>query len=368
MPEQEFLPPRPPGGFRRPAPRGPQGPGGPGGPVGPGVPRGPGGPGGSGGPGGPRGPDGSYGGGYYGEDPPPWAGLPPVRPARPDYSGEPSPGQAGPVDLDEPPEPPGDDDLPPWAGPDARDQDDVPPAASRTQGGRARRAAARRRRRWLITLAGLVIVAGSVTAVTLLRGGSPPASVVPGGLITSFQPGELQKVPNACGTVPAATVQRYLPGKPKVASPLEFGGPAQSACDWTIDQPPVYRLLQLNLEAYAPNLVASGNGSATDDAIDAYATTMQDLKDPPKDSADPPATVSSLGGLGNEALSAVQVFRRGGAVTDVATVIIRYRNVIVTASLNALAHSNTGNYGPVSVSSLSAAALAFAQAAEATLH
>ena len=51
-----------------------------------------------------------------------------------------------------------------------------------------------------------------------------------------------------------------------------------------------------------------------------------------------------------------------------ATVVVRYHNVIVTATLNGLQHSNRGTYGPVSMSELSAAALAFAQAAEATLH
>ena len=62
------------------------------------------------------------------------------------------------------------------------------------------------------------------------------------------------------------------------------------------------------------------------------------------------------------------MFRRGGAVFDVATVVVRYHNVIVTATLNGLEHSNRGAYGPVSMSQLSAAALAFAQAAEAALH
>jgi hypothetical protein len=47
---------------------------------------------------------------------------------------------------------------------------------------------------------------------------------------------------------------------------------------------------------------------------------------------------------------------------------VRYHNVIVTVTLNGLDHSNRGSYGPVSSSALSAAALAFAQAAEATLH
>jgi hypothetical protein len=216
--------------------------------------------------------------------------------------------------------------------------------------------------------AGLVVLAGGVTAAVVVPGGPAPAPVVPSGLITTFQPGELQTVPNACGTVPVGTVQQYLPGKVKQASSLAIGGTAESACDWTIDQAPVYRLLELNLLAYAPSGLASGDGSATYAAIDAYAQSLQGLLDPPRNSADPRAAVTTLGELGNEAFSATQVFRRGGAVTDVATVVVRYHNVIVTATLNGLEHSNRGTYGPVSMAQLSAAALAFAQAAEATLH
>ena len=177
-----------------------------------------------------------------------------------------------------------------------------------------------------------------------------------------------------CWTVTAGTVPHALgtvwssPGRAKQAAPLPVGGTAESACDWTIDQAPVYRLLELNLLAYAPSGLASGDGSATYAAIDAYAQSLQDLRDPPRHSADPPAAVTTLNGLGDEAFSATQVFRRGGAVTDVVTVVVRYHNVIVTATLNGLEHSNRGTYGPVSVSQLSAAALAFAQAAEATLH
>jgi len=292
VPEQEFLPPRPPARFHR-----------------------------------PDGPD-----GYPEEDPPPWANLPP----------------------DEAPH-----DLP--GGRLGR-------PAPRVPGGRALRAAARRRRRWLILIAGLVVVAGGVIAAVVVPGGPAPAPVVPGGLITTFQPGELQTVPDACGTVPGATVQQYLPGKAKQASPLPIDGSAESACDWTIDQAPVYRLLELNLLAYAPSGLASGDGSATYAAIDAYAQTLQGLQDPPRNSADPRAAITALNGLGNEAFGATQVFRRGGAVTDVATVVVRYHNVIVTATLNGLDHSNRGTYGPVSLSQLSSAALAFAQAAEAALH
>jgi len=315
--------------------------------------------------------------GYPGGEQPPWASLPPTRPARPaaDYpmgswpppGPPPPPGAPLPPGFPPPPGPPEDEQVPPWAGPDA-EADEAPSDPPRAPGGRAQRAAARRRRRWLVMIAGLVVVAGGVTAAVVVPGGPAPAPVVPGGLITTFQPGELQTVPDACGTVPAATVQHYLPGQVKRASPLPIDGSAESACDWTIDQAPVYRLLELNLLAYAPSGLASGDGSATFAAVDAYTETLQNLQDPPRHSADPRAAVTTLGGLGNEAFSATQVFRRGGAVTDVATVVVRYHNVIVTATLNGLEHSNRGTYGPVSMSELSAAALAFAQAAEATLR
>jgi len=312
----------------------------------------------------PRQPGGSRGPGRCDQDPPPWASLSSVRQDRPRGFG------GGPAD-DAPAGQP--EQVPPcagpqWAGPQAGDEE--PPAAPRrAPGRRAARAAARRRRRWLFLLAGLVGTAGAVTAVVLLAaGGGGPAPVIPGGLITTFQPGELQQVPNACRSVPAATVQQYLPGKADVASPLSVDGAAESACDWTIDRAPVYRLFQLSMLAYAPSGLASGDGSATFAAIDAYDSALAGMQHPSKKSAEPRATVTLLSGLGNEAFSAQQVFRRGGAVTDVATVVVRYHNVVVTATMNGLQQSNSGDYGPVSMSQLSSAALAFAQAAEATLH
>jgi hypothetical protein len=272
----------------------------------------------------------------------------------------------------------GDEDLPPWADlppvlgprrPRPEDEAQAPAAPRRVPGGRAMRAAARRRRRWFIMLGTLVVLAGGVTAVVLLTGGgSSPASVTPNALITTFQPGELQRVPDACDSVPAATVAQYLPGKVKVAAPLPVNGTLESDCNWTVDKAPVYRLLELDVLAYAPSGLASGDGSATFAAIDAYAGTLQGLRSPAKDSFEPRATVRTLTGLGDEAFSATQVFRVGGAITDVATVVIRFHNVIVTVALNGLQHSNRGDYGPVSQSQLSTAALAFAEAAEASLH
>jgi hypothetical protein len=212
-------------------------------------------------------------------------------------------------------------------------------------------------------------VVGAVLAVVLLTGGRPgPASVTPGALITTFQPGELRQVPNACRVVPPATVAQYLPGTPEVAAPLPVNGSAGSACNWTVDKPPLYRLMQVSMNAYAPNGLASGNGSATRAAADAYNQALQELQVPPKHSPSSRATVQLLSGFGSQAYSALQVFHVGGAVTDVATVMVRYHNVIVTVKLNGTEHSNKGNYGPVSKPQLAAAAMAFARAAEASLH
>jgi hypothetical protein len=284
-------------------------------------------------------------------------------------AGPPGPaGSGGPADPSRPADPRQDDQVPQWAGPDVGHEEAPPAGPPRVQGGRAARAAARRRRRWYVLAGGLVGLAAGVTVVVLVTSGaSTPPSVTPNALITTFQPGEFQQVPDACGTVPAATVQQYLPGQPKVASPLPIDGSLESACNWTIDKAPVYRLLELNLLAYAPNGLASGNGSATSAAIDAYETALQNTENPPKDSPDPRATVTLLPGFGNQAFSSLQVFREGGAVTDVATVVVRYHNVVVTVTVNGLQHSNRGDYGPVSKSQLSAAALAFAEAAEARL-
>jgi hypothetical protein len=317
----------------------------------------------------PRSPGGPDGPGPPGEVPPPWANLSPAAYPMGSWqtAGPARPRDAAPF-ADGPPQ---QEQVPAWAGPDSADEEEAAAAPPRAPGGRAARAgraARRRRRRWLLVLAGLVVVAGGATAGVRLAGGPPPAPVVPGALITNFQPGELQQVPNACRSVPAATVGLYLPGPVKVTSPLPVDGAAESACDWTVDQAPVYRLFQLNVLAYAPSGLASGNGSATFAAIDAYDSTLAQMQYPPAHSADPRAAVTTVGGVGNEAFSARQVFRRGGAVTDVATVVVRYHNVVVTATMNGLQHSNRGSYGPVSMSQLSSAALAFAQAAEATLH
>jgi hypothetical protein len=337
------------------------------------------------------------------DDPPPWANMPPIRPAGSHRRAEapaPHPGrpEAGDPYLASHATSPGaavyedaayDDraysdgtgqdgpgtaqQVPPWAGPDAEPENEIPAPGPRAPGsnGPGRRAlahAARRRRRWFMLGGALVVIAGAVVAVILLTGGSGPAPVTPDGLITTFQPGELRQVPDACKAVPAATVAQYLPGQVHQSAPLAVNGTAESACNWTIDAPPVYRLMEVNVLAYAPNGLASGNGSATQAARDAFSSARQNLASPSQQTVGSRATVTTVSGLGDEAFSAQQVFKAGGATTDVATVEVRYHNVIVTATLNGLDHSNKGKYGPVSPSQLATAALAFAKTAEAALH
>ena len=242
------------------------------------------------------------------------------------------------------------------------------PPPSRRRGQRRSRGRGKRRGPlfWAVPAA-VVIVVVVVIVVLIVPGRSTPATVTPGSLITTFLPGEVQKVPDACPSVPAATVDGYLSGRPKVATPPSLDGPLGSQCDWTLDVRPVYRLLQLDIQAYTPNGLASGDGSATFAAIDGYAEAMQQKQDPAPVTGAPRAQVTVLPKLGTAAFTATQVYAVGGAVTDVATTVIRYRNVLITVVLNGLDRSNNGGYGPVAMPQLSAASLAIAQSAYAKL-
>ena len=227
-----------------------------------------------------------------------------------------------------------------------------------------RRADRRKHRRRYLIGGGAAAVVIAVAVYFGIRGNNSPSSVGFGSLVTSFLPGEIEQVPDACSAVPAATLSQYLPGQPKMAAPPLNSGP-NSQCTWTLDNPPTYRVLEVILQAYSPSGLASGDGSATFAAIDAYAQAEQSMQQAGPQSGQPKATVTDLSGMpgGSQtvAFSAMQVFNRNGAVTDLSTVTVRYRNVIVTVVLNGLDHGNKGNYGPVSPSDLSSAAQTVAQ-------
>jgi len=227
-----------------------------------------------------------------------------------------------------------------------------------------RRADRRRQRRNYLIGGGAGVVVIAVAVYFLIGGNSGPSDIGLGSLVTSFLPGEVQQVPDACSAVPTATISQYLPGPLKTAAPPLNTG-ASSQCTWTLDKPPTYRVLEVIMQAYSPSGLASGDGSATFAAIDAYAEAEGSMQHPGPHSGQPKATVTDLSGLpgGSDtvAFSATQVFNRNGAITDLASVTVRYRNVIVTVVMNGLDHGNKGNYGPASQSELSSAAKTVAQ-------
>jgi hypothetical protein len=226
-----------------------------------------------------------------------------------------------------------------------------------------RRGERRRHRRWLIAAALVVAVAVGAT-VYLLEGGPGAANLGFGSFVTKFLPGELQQVPNPCQTVPAATLNQYMPGKLKQAAPPLNSGDS-TECTWTLDSAPTYRVLQVQLQAYSPSGLASGNGSATFAAQDAYESLENGFLKPGANSGQPKAAVADLsgmpGGTQTSAFQATQVYKRGGTTTDVANVLVRYRNVIVTVVVDGLDQTSNGKkYGPVSLSDLTAEAKAVA--------
>ena len=218
----------------------------------------------------------------------------------------------------------------------------------------------RRKRRRLLVAAGAVAALAVAVVAYLVSGGPGAANLGFGNFVTNFLPGELQQVPDPCTAVPAAMLNQYLPGTRKQAAPPLNSG-ANTQCTWTLDKAPTYRVLEVQLQAYSPSGLASGNGSATFAAEDAYQSFENGYSSPGPKSGQPKATVTDLsgmpGGTQTSAFQATQVFNRGGAVTDVANVYVRYRNVIITVVMDGLDQSTSGKkYGPVSMSDLTTAA------------
>jgi hypothetical protein len=294
--------------------------------------------------------DGYAGGGYGGPGTAPW----PDQQA-PQYQAQ----QPAPQFQEERSPRPQGEEAPSWAEPDSVEAFSERWHQRGLDSGDEQRAGKRKRRRLLI--AGGTVVALAVAVVAYLVSGGPGAANLGfGDFVTSFLPGELQQVPDPCTTVPAATLDQFLPGTRKQAAPpLNTGLSTQ--CTWTLDSAPTYRVLEVQLQAYSPSGLASGNGSATFAAEDAYQEFENRYTSPGPKSGQPKATVTDLsgmpGGTETSAFQATQVFNRGGAVTDVANVYVRYRNVIITVVVDGLDQTSGGKkYGPVSMSDLTAAA------------
>ncbi|HEX6855915.1 MAG TPA: hypothetical protein VF204_11510 [Streptosporangiaceae bacterium] len=278
---------------------------------------------------------------------PPWAGLSimPQRPARQGRTIYPQRG-GGAADGTEP--------VPEPAGP----------------GGLTRRAIAtraRKARRKLIIGGISAIVAVCVGAIVWLFVKPSPPPVVKPDFVQTFQPGEMQSVPDACQVVTGTVLSQYMPGQPSKVHSASLNGKTSSQCTWTLDAKPVYRVLEVTNQAYAPSGLNPGNGSATSGAILAYSEAEQQLAHPAKSTHLPVADVSKVPGLGDAAFSAVQVIRRAGTVNDLVTLVVRDRNVLVTVALQGEQRAAAGGYGPVRLSELQAGTIAAARQALAAL-
>jgi hypothetical protein len=252
------------------------------------------------------------------------------------------------------------------AEPDLEEQEPstIPDRPERIGGrpGRSRAAAARRRRskRRLVTWGSAAIIVVVIAGGVLFLTRSPAHK---SRFVTSLQRGEFRGVPDACKILGAAALQQLMSGTPKQIQPQQ--SPTQSECTYTVDAKPTFRVVNIDLQAMQANLVAVGNGSATADARYAFAQKRNQLAKPPKHTPQPPATITDVPGLGDQAFSAVQAFRvkaagAAKATTDLVTVVARYRNVLITVSFEG---QNGGGFGPVSVVGLRSGALNVAGAA-----
>lgn len=282
-----------------------------------------------------------------------------------------------------------DAELPPWAGPtrsavtrhrgaaadphaggyagdastrvdDGSDAGPVDAAAdaprSRMAARRQGRAAATRLRksrrrvyRWSAILVAVCIV-GAVIAVIVTHSSPAPAPYV-----TSLLPGEFKSVPSACD-VSAGVLGQYLPGHRTTTN--QFSTASQSQCSFTVDAKPVFRLLEVSAQAFQPFAAASGNGSASQSASDSLTVAKAALVKPPKRSLLSPAQLTPLPQLGKQAFAAYQRETAGGIVSDVVTVVVRDRNVLITVVLNA---QESPGFSPTPAATLQAGATAAAQ-------
>jgi hypothetical protein len=269
---------------------------------------------------------------------PPWAvpgGIEPLRPARRPQRA-PEQGQ-----LDEPEPAP----------------DEGGPARIMRRPRRSRAAATRRRKskRRLVTWGGTAIVILILTGLGFVLFQSPaPKSPY----VTTRQKGEFKAVPDACKVVGAAALHQIMSGTPKVTQLQQDA--SLSRCAFTVDAKPTFRVLQLNEQADDASLtVPVGNGSATANAKYTIAAQRRLLAHPSKHTPAPPATITPVSGLGDEAFSAVQVYRTK-SVVDLVTVWARYRNVVVEATFQGQA---SGGFGPVTIGELRSGALTAVRAA-----
>lgn len=192
---------------------------------------------------------------------------------------------------------------------------------------------------------GSVAAVAAVIAVAGYYLAEPNAPASP--YVTTFQKGEFRGVPNACRIIAPSVLATYLNGRPSKGVQT-FPAAMKSECTFAVDAKPTFRELDITVQAYPPSLIAPGDGSATSYARYTFAETRLVLATPGKNTAQPPATITPLSGLGSEALTAVQFYRQRSK-TDLVTVLVRVHNVLITVKLWA---SVSRGFAPVAITQL----------------
>jgi hypothetical protein len=240
---------------------------------------------------------------------------------------------------------------------------DVPRRSRRRGRAAATRLRKSRRRvyRWCGVAIVVCVVAAGVTALATHH--SPKPSLY----VTSLLPGEFKAVPNACDSVSGTVLNQYLPG-PGRTSADEISESTQSQCSFTLDRKPDFLVLEVAAEAYQPFAAASAAGSAAGSASanaqDSYEQAEKNLAKPPRAAATAKpllsaARISPLAKTGQQALVAVQTEHADNILTDVVTVVIRERNVLITVSDSG--QESGHGFGPVAARTLEAGAEAAAR-------
>ena len=229
----------------------------------------------------------------------------------------------------------------------------------RVRRGRAAAARLRKSRRKVYRWSGVGIAVCVVVAlvVVLTHHGPKPLPYV-----TTLLPGEFKSVPAACDSVSATVLNHYLPG-PGRTTANQMSGSTQSECSFTVDRKPVFLELNVTAQAFEPfapaTAAGSKPGSATANAADNFTEVQQGLAHPSKTAPQSPARILPLAKVGQQAFVAVASQHVTGIDSEIVTVVIRERNVLITVAESG--QQSGHGFGPVSVGALEAGAQAAAK-------
>jgi hypothetical protein len=288
---------------------------------------------------------------------PPWAG-PSIHAIRPGGTRLRPPSPADDYDHDERvdvwegderPEWPDEPDLGvPVSPPDGRPARTGQPGRAQRSRRLGRRAAAtrlRKSRRRVLRWCGIAIAVCIVAAATAMIVTHKNTPKLP--YVTSLQHGEFTSVPDTCTVLSSAAIGQYLPGSHSTVQAQDTA--TDSECSFTVDAGHNFMILTLAAQSFQPFAAATGDGSASQNALDNFTADRVLLASPGKHSAVPKATIATLTGLGQRAFVAIQIEHTGGIARDVATVTVLDRNDVLTVSVSA---QESHGFGPVPVGTL----------------